>query len=97
VLNTVAGLVLLGLLGFCVARYATVGSRVRSACAQIKPGMNMPDVTAIGESKWLKVYPIREDISFVVAPETMGELGCRIDWSGGVVVTSRYDGPPDEP
>jgi hypothetical protein len=91
------GIVILSGLGYCGYRYATVGSRVRAACSEFASGMTMSQVKAIASSKGLDTLSGVSNVSFVVAPETMGELGCRLTWKSDLVASSQYEGPADDP
>jgi hypothetical protein len=93
-LNTVGGLALLSGLGYCTYRYSTVDDRVQAACSEIIPGMTFSQVEAIASGKGLTASKGTEDISFVVATETLGDdFKCRISWKQGVVESSTYRGP----
>ena len=96
-LNLIGGIVFLSSLGYCGYRYATVDNRVRAACSQISAGMTMSQVKVIASSKGLEARSRVSDFSFVVAPETMGDVGCRLAWKSDLVASSQYDGPVDGP
>jgi hypothetical protein len=95
-LNFIAGLAILAGLGFWLYRGITAEGRVKATCDDITAGMTVAQVQSIASSKGLDARGPIGNVSFVVAPETMGELGCRLTWISGVVVSSQYDGPADD-
>jgi hypothetical protein len=97
VLNTIAGLAILAGLGYCTYRYAAVEDRVRAACSEVLPGMTLAEVKALAAAKALDATAIYKDLSYVVAPETLGDdFRCTVSWQAGVVASSKYQGPPGE-
>jgi hypothetical protein len=95
-LNAVVGLAFLGGLGFCTYKYATVEDRVKAACAEIFPGMTLSQVRVVASSTGLTASNVADNVSYVVAPETLGaDFECRLSWNQGVVESTRYRGPPD--
>jgi len=96
-LNMIAGIAILGGLGFWGYRGMTAEGRVRNACSEITSGMTMAQVKAIASGKGLEARAPVTGVSFVVAPETLGEFGCRLNWNSGVVASSQYDRPAVDP
>jgi hypothetical protein len=57
----------------------------------------MQQVMEVASSKSLDASQIHENHSFIAAPETLGDVGCSLEWKNGVVVKSQHRGPPDDP
>ncbi len=95
-LNLLAGIAFVGLLGYWGYRAVTLEDRVKSACSEIATGMTMSQVEAIASARSLDVRSRTSDVSYVVSPESMGELGCRLTWNADLVASSQYDGPADD-
>jgi hypothetical protein len=93
-LNTLGGLAFLAGLAYCTYRYSTVDDRVQAACSEITPGMTQEQVEAIASEKGLSASRVAQDITFIVAPETLGDdFACRLSWRSGFVESSVYRGP----
>jgi hypothetical protein len=95
-LNLLGGIASLSLLGYWGYRAVTLEDRVKSACSEIVTGMTMPQVKSVASAKGLDARSRTSDVSFVVAPESMGEVGCRVTWKSELVTSSQYDGPTDD-
>jgi hypothetical protein len=56
----------------------------------------MAQVEAVASARGLDARSRTSDVSFVVSPESIGELGCRVIWNSELVASSQYDGPADD-
>jgi hypothetical protein len=95
-LNILGGIASLSLLGYWGYRAFTLEDRVKSACSEIVTGMTMSQVRSIASAKGLDARSRTSDVSFVVSPESMGEVGCRVKWKAELVANSQYAGPADD-
>jgi hypothetical protein len=95
-LNLLGGIAFLTFLGYWGYRAVTLEDRVKSACSEIVTGMTMSQVKSIASAKGLDARSRTSDISFIVSPESMGEVGCRVTWKSELVASSQYAGPSDD-
>jgi hypothetical protein len=70
--------------------FLSAESRVRSACAQIKPGTSVASLRTFAEQRGMR-KPTRENgVDFVVETKSFGRFGCMVTMESGVVRKVKY-------
>lgn len=90
-LNLAVGLALIGSIGYCAYGYGSAETRVRHACAEIKPGMSVSELRSFAAEHGLRPPTRDSGVSFLVEGRTFGRFGCKVTLEGGVVHASEYN------
>lgn len=70
--------------------FLSAESRVRTVCAQIKPGTSLASLRAFAEQHGMR-KPTRDNgVDFVVERKSFGRFGCMVTMEGGVVRKAEY-------
>jgi len=86
----VAGLALIGSIGYCAYGYGSAETRIRGLCAQFKQGMPISELRNFAMEHGLRPPTSDSGVSFLVEGRTFGRFGCKVTLEGGVVRTSEY-------
>lgn len=90
-LNISVGLALIGSVAYCVYGYGTAETRVQAVCAEIKPGMSIPELRRFAKEHGLSLPTLDSGVTFLVESRTFGRYGCEVTLESGAVRTSKYN------
>lgn len=91
IVNLVGGLLLIGVIGYYIASFATADGRVRKMCQKMHAGMSITELNRYADDVGLGPPARSTGTSFVVEGKTFGRYGCKVQAVDGVVQAVEFD------
>jgi hypothetical protein len=87
----VAGLLVLGGLGYCTSLYFTAETRIGRVCSEFTPGQTAAATAKIAEAHGMNAPRSSPSTAYVVESATFGRYGCKLEFREDILQSSTYE------